>query len=313
MNNKDGIPDNRDAYFHAIKNSTDNRVVEKMELATFAASIPEGTIIFAYEGRDDKVIFYHWINRIDSTLRYEPFICKNKWMTLRLFDSLNIDLTGLKDRVYFFVDRDFDDTGGRTPNSKLFVTDKYSVENYVVCSELLDDILKIDFHCEGMNDLRKEIIAAFETVYAQFLNVTRAINFRIFLSRKLNIRQLDDLPERINLIARVELHRVWANDRAISDIVPLDREPTQDEMARFADEFDQIVPASGYRGKFALRFFVRWLEHLRKDRNAEASHFFAVAPATDFAIGGNFSLDTLAPKTPPPAQLVGFIGDVRAA
>jgi hypothetical protein len=313
MNNNDGISDNRGAYFQAIKNSTDRRVVEKMELATFAASIPEGTIIFAYEGRDDKVVFYHWVNRIDSTLKYEPYICKNKWMTLQLFDSLNIDLTGLKDRVYFFVDRDFDGTGGRAPNPKLFVTEKYSIENYVVCTELLDDILKIDFHCEGMNELRKDIIAAFETVYAQFLNVTRAINFRIFLSRKLNIRHLDDLPERINLIAKVELNRVQASDRPISEIVSLDREPTQDEAARFADEFDQIIPTSGYRGKFALKFLVRWLEQLRVDRNSEGSHFFAVAPATEFAIGGNFSLDTLAPKAPPPAQLVGFIGDVRAA
>ncbi|WP_186126127.1 DUF4435 domain-containing protein [Burkholderia gladioli] len=311
MNTGENFEVVKDDYFLNIKNSKDRPVVEKARFAIFASALPRGVRIFSYEGPDDKLIYDYWIRRLRVDFRYEPYVCKNKCAVLELFDSLERDRTGLGNEVFFFVDCDFDFLQGRAPDNKIFVTDRYSVENYVVCSSLLDDLLKIEFHCNGHPEHRARIVAHFEKIYVNFLEITKDINLRIFISRRLNIRQLNDLPVRINALAEVTLLDVAPREFSVSDLVRLEREPSDEELVRLRTEFERIDPMSGYRGKFALLFFVRWLCLLRRDRLSSESVLFAGIPVPENGINGGFSFATLAPKAPAPEKLSEFLDAIE--
>jgi hypothetical protein len=299
-----------DEYLKAVIAAKSSEAVIKVDFATFASTVPDHFKIFAYEGVDDKTVYYQWINRLRADLQYEPYECKNKINALRLFDLLERDLTGLGDRVYYFVDKDFDGLQGRPENAKIYLTCKYSIENYMVSAQVLEDLLKIEFHCNGYTDLRKEVIEKFEELYTQFLNVTEAINFRIFIARKLKIRQTVDLPTRINLLANVDLNEVLKIEALPNDIVKLEREPTEEEINSLLSEFSELESKNDYRGKFAFLFFAKWLSLLREDRLTEHTEVFSKIPKTEVKIKGDFTIATLAPKTAPPEHLHKFLSTI---
>nr|WP_315598381.1 DUF4435 domain-containing protein [uncultured Cupriavidus sp.] len=297
----------KDSYFQRIRGSTKSSAVDKTEFATFSSSVPEGIKIFSFEGRDDKIIYDHWIRRIAFDVAYEPYVSKNKRSNLQLFDSLQRDLTGLGQRVYFFVDRDFDDLQDRAAHEKLFMTEKYSVESYLVCNNLLEELLKVEFHCNGYLSIRKRIIEIFKLTYNSFLDVTKELNFRAFIAAREKIRRTEDIPPGINMLANVGIDSVTSAGIPVDQIIKLEREPTEEEVVRWREEFEAFDPAERYRGKFALAFFVKWLSLLRQDRLSQAPTCFAEVPLPDYGVKGNFSFDSLAPRAAFPDGLPAFL------
>jgi hypothetical protein len=302
----DAVEDVDEAYVRHITIAKERDSVAKIQFAEFASTICENDKIFAYEGRDDKIVYYYWVRRLRHGLAYTPYVCKNKAKTLQLFDSLKEDKTGLIERVYFFVDHDFDGLQGRNADPRIFVTDMYSVENYVVNVKVVDDLLQIDFHC-GSKDMRDVVIDLFEKDYASFLALMKECNYRIYLSRTCRIEQLGDLPNRINQLANVSLGNVTRGDCNPEDLVLLIREPTPSEFSEKRSDFEKLSPSDHYRGKFAIVFFAKWLELLRKERLSESSDLFSGIPLPEFSIKGDFSFETLAPKSELPVDLSKFI------
>lgn len=254
MINENNLCSAQDVYLQKMKAAKSIPAVVKVDFATFASTLPEEVNIFAYEGPADKCLYYHWVKRIRDDLKYEPYVGKNKRKVLQLFDLLQEDKTGLGNNVFFFVDRDFDGLQGRLEHRKIFITETYSIENYVVCPSLLDDLLKIEFHCNGHPTVRNEISDLFQKVYDQFLSLTAEINFRIFVARRNQIHQINDLPNKINQLAQVEITTVSPVDSDLRELVCLEREPTVEEVQNLRPYFEKVEPRNGYRGKFALLF-----------------------------------------------------------
>jgi hypothetical protein len=298
-----------DEYLDRLKYSLGASAVLKAELAELKSTSGDA-FIFAFEGATDTIAYSHWIGKISPRLDYEPFICRNKNKLLQLLDSLELDLGGLAENVYFILDRDFDDLKGRRARSNVFMTDKYSIENYLICPILIDELLKVEFHCHGNRALRIEIAERFDALYCQFLAATAAINFRIFLARRLSIQQLGDLPSRLNEIANVNLN---ASDSTGDPrvLVRLLREPSEEEINIHRPEFDQLDPKSRYRGKFAILFFIRWLSLLQAERNSKKSSMFGSLAQDDFAAKGNFDFNLLAARSQPSNSFRKFIEDLE--
>ena len=294
-----------DIYREELLGALDASAVLKTKLAMMRSDW-KGKV-FAYEGTDDMVLYYYWLKKLRADIEYEPFVCENKVQVLKLMDLLARDLTGLGDEVYFFIDRDFDDACGRAPHDRLFMTQAYSVENYVVNADVLDDLLKIEFRCHGAIDLRASLLRQFEAIYDQFLTETAPINFRIFLARKCKIKESGRLPRKISAIARVGIEEALIATGSMEEIVPLMREPTEDEVKHYRKEFKDLEPRVRYRGKFALWFFQKWLSLLLEDRNSAASEKFAAVPQRELVAKGPFSLESLASKASPPTELSEFV------
>ena len=142
---------------------------------------------------------------------------------------LERDKANLIQGAYFFVDRDFDDLRGRELGQVTFMTDRYSVESYLVTPDVLEELLKDEFRCSTEIEVRETVIEAFKARFAQFLECVREINFRIFLGRRLGLKFANNFPNRINQLAVVALEQVASLQTSVRDLIPLQREPTDEE------------------------------------------------------------------------------------
>ena len=293
-------------YIEDIKSARDVGAVLKSKLASFRSMDPD-VLVFVFEGIEDKSVYYAWIKRVDPDLVYEPFPCGGKGQLLKLRDQLERDKGGLASKVFFFMDRDFDDYRGDGESEELFMTQAYSFENYLVNQGVLEELLKNELHCHAEPACRIGVVDLFGRLYEDFLTITRDINFRIYISKKCDIRRVEDLPQKINKIANISLSAVKPSDNDLKALVSLEREPLEQEIAAHKDEFESLDAATRYRGKFALMFFRTWLAHLAADRNSEESVHFAGVPREGLRARAYFELDNLAGKAGLPDGLELFV------
>jgi hypothetical protein len=298
-----------EALLEDMLESRDVAAVLKTRLAQLKSGAPD-VPVFAFEGPDDKLVYYAWVGRVDRDLRYEPFICNGKAGVLELRRMVRRDLNDIGKGVYFFVDRDFDDLRGEDASDDLFMTDRYSVENYLVEEYVLDELLKNEFHCHGGPKERESALNLFLTMYAEFLEVTRPINHRLYVARMLRIDLIKRLPERVGPLAQVTLDRVVSSDVSAQDLVQMEREPSVEEYDSCTATFNELPPKNRYRGKFCLSFFNKWLEHLVKDRNSDEPVYFTTSVGEHKANYGLLTLGTLAGKSKLPVGFVEFLGRV---
>lgn len=300
-----------DPLIKELIDARDRSAVLKLKLMDFRSTSPD-VCVFAFEGIDDKVVYFHWIRRIAPDLIYEPFVCQGKNQVLKLKAMLDRDLSGLGRRVYFFVDRDFDELPGHDHSASIFMTETYSVENVLVDEVVLEELLKNELHCHAEADCRQAVIALFGLVYQQFLEVTKETNFRLYLARHCAIAQRSDLPNRIGQIANVELKEVGAGTMLLDVQIQLEREPTTTEQELCKPEFAALDPRKRYRGKFALLFFKRWLDLLVRDRNSNVSILFPHLQGDGFKATMSV-LDSMAARASIPTGLSNFIRPIALA
>lgn len=295
-----------DAIVQSLIQARDHRVVLKARLLNLDSKI--GNMhIFAFEGRDDREAYSIWLRRTKPDLSYEPFECGSKKKVLSLFDLVEADKGDLQERVLFFVDRDFDELQGRTANPRIFMTQRYSVESYLVDRLTLDDILRVELHCHENPEARASVLDLFENSYSQFLAVTEELNWRIFIARKANII-FNSITDRLSDFAEVSLEKVQLGRRAAYEIIRFEVEPEQMLLEALRRDFDALERAHRYRGKFSLMFFKRWLEILSEERRTAPNRYFP--DRTEHRIRNEFTVLALASRSPIPEGLLGFIENV---
>lgn len=302
-----------DSYVRDLKKSRGSAAVLKMDLVSLRGDRP-GIPVLVFEGPEDTAVYYSWVKQLAPCLEYEPFVCKGKDLVLKLKDVVDRDMDGLRAGVFFFVDRDFDDLRGQAEDSeRLLMTDKYSVENYLVSEDVLDSVLTHYFHCQGVPVIRKSVCNAFAQRYSEFLASTSELNFRIFLARRLGIEVKGGLPDKISSIASLELHQVGMAGKSADQVVKLSREPKASEIDQLRDEFSALVMRDRFRGKFALIFFSRWLELLAADRVKDVSHFFGALPKNVKVRVTEIGMEALAVRSLRPRGLAELLKRVEVA
>lgn len=118
--------------------------VVKIEFLNFRSLYPSG-VILAVEGDDDKVVYSYWISRVRPELAYEFFVCGGKRGVRLLRNSLHADRSGADRCLGFLVDRDFDDLSGFLTEARVFMLDRYSVENYLVEASVVNETIRAAF------------------------------------------------------------------------------------------------------------------------------------------------------------------------
>lgn len=292
-----------DDFIKNMIESKSSSAVLKYKLIAFKSSMPNA-LVFVMEGINDKIVYYHWTKRIKHQLRYEPFPCGGKKEVLKLRKTVHEDEDRLKENVYFFVDRDFDDLQGMEPCRTIFMTDCYSIENYLVQPEVIDEILKNELHYHGLPEIRGRIVEDFFARYDEFLAVTADANRLIYAARKngLGVK----MPERINQLAKVGLRSVAGLDVGGQMPIVLERPIDDAELEQCGAEFRVLDPRTRYRGKFAVLFCLHWLRLLVADRNS-------AAPSYGDALEGQgekvkeITFESLAAKAPFPEGLADFL------
>lgn len=268
-------------------------------------------VVIAFEGDDDKAVFGQWIRRLRPDLEYEPFPCDGKQGVFDLQDILDRDLGDLKRGIFYFIDRDFDDLRDRTDDPRVFMTDRYSIENYIVNGEVLTELLKEEFHCHGQPKIRAEVVGLFHKQFDEFAKLMTEFNFRIFLARRLQITILDSIPKKIRTFVDVELKTLTDAGLRPEDAIKLKIDPDPAQVTTLRQEFNKLFPLHRHRGKFFLGFFMSWLRKLADDRRNPQGALFATCANHRSVDMSAISLGMLATKCRSmPQGLEGFLARV---
>jgi hypothetical protein len=263
-------------------------------------------IVFVFEGVDDVGPYEVWIARCAARPEYEPLPGKGKDQLLAFRQMLNADTTGLKRGVFFFVDKDFDGLKGFPTGRDLFIHETYSAENCLASEEVLESLLNDELRCAGSVSEREAVLAQFFLIRERFHELVREVNLRLFVAVRSAIKVIN-LQSSIFGLVSVELAAVTLTEEAlVRDFLRLEREPTTEEMTGLIGEFDTLVPAKEYRGKFELQMFVKWVGKLAEDRCAERPVLFNERAKTG-NIQAALSLRSLASRCILPSGLEHFV------
>lgn len=281
----------------------------KLQLVKLRAELPH-TIIFVFEGDDDRGVYFSWVRFLDATFRYEPFTCKGKDGVLKLKEVVDRDMGNLARDVFFFIDRDFDDARGVELDDSIYMTDQYSIENYLVTSEVLDEILKIEFHCHASPMVRRKVMDKFNKLYDQFLAISTDVNRELHAARRLKVPLQDDLGASISKFATLAIDDVQRLATPSFEVIKPVRPITPEELARLSDEFEALDPRERYRGKYALSFLLRWLELLARDRREQRSELFSGLDPGVRVRSTHLSAITLGSRSVPPESFRNFFARI---
>lgn len=300
-----------DEFLAALKNSRKSPAVLKIRLANLRSVFPDA-LVFAFEGDDDKTIYAQWIKRCQPDLSYEPFPCRGKKQVLMLKKLLDRDLGGLNRNMFYFVDRDFDGYAGFSEHPTIFMTDRFSVENYLVDRNVLSDLLKNEFHCDAAPKACMNVLSLFESQYDKFLLTTAGLNRKIHLGVQTKVGFLSHFPDSVGAIVDLTLLDVKPNSTPAEDLIVLQTIPESVKATEANRRFDTMEPRKHYRGKFALLFFIKWLELVAQERKNDAENVFPDADRSRSPRTGEITLSNLASRAPLPFGFREFLSEIVA-
>ena len=295
-----------EALLARMKDSRGSSAELKLSLLNVRAELPDATI-FVFEGDDDRAIYFSWVRFVEPAFRYEPFCCGGKDGVLRLKGAVDRDVGDLANGVFFFIDRDFDDARDAVLDERIYMTEHYSVENYLVDAEVLDELLKIEFHCHSEPAARARVCELFDRMFGKFVEVTVDVNRELHAVRRSRIKLKCPLPKAIGKVVDIQLEDVRRTAVSVAELVQPERPVSAEEYEAARADFDALEPRTRFRGKFAIDFFLRWLELLAKDRREQKTPVFAgLKPDVKVNIA-RLSLGLLAARSRPPHSFREFL------
>lgn len=130
-------------FIDTLRNARTSRVAVLHEF--WSQHNPSQARVHAFfEGHDDVAFFSYFIERkLPKNTRLYVYRCEGKARVYEAFAQITSKLPAIRS-VLFFVDKDLDDILGTAwpTDPRVFVTDVYSVENYMVTVEVLQRLLR---------------------------------------------------------------------------------------------------------------------------------------------------------------------------
>jgi hypothetical protein len=112
-------------------------------------------------------------------------------------------------------------------------------------------------------------------------------------------------------LADIQIENVQSSGVPPEEVVVYKREPTPDEMVGLAEAFDLLNPRLRYRGKFAYKFLVGWLNKLADEYKDRSRGVFGDCEQSGGVRRQEFVLSNFASKSCIPTGLDDFIRSVR--
>lgn len=218
-----------------------------------------------FEGDEDPSFYMPVVRARARGVVSWSYVCGGKPALAELRRYL-VEKKYLLDRVLFFVDRDFDDLLGCqiNPNPRTFITDPYSIENYLVGVDQAEIVLvdlsglsRVDSDCEtfllsldSLLDRCSQVILPFLAMSLAAREVGMKPNFNnVNLA---NVFVVDLQPDRIR-------RKDGAAQKCISAILPKDASVPLSRIIRWARHLRSLDTKLWFRGKYELWFFERLL------------------------------------------------------
>ncbi|AFZ33595.1 hypothetical protein Glo7428_5217 (plasmid) [Gloeocapsa sp. PCC 7428] len=250
------------------------------------------TIHAFFEGNDDLSFYNGFIEQIilsqidQTSYTYYQYFCGNKDKVYKVYQKVAPRLC-LKSRAFFFVDKDFSDflSEAYPCSDNIYVTDYYSIENFLVTKRILQRVWQEIYHINNTQmylllenaDLSYEIV---ETKFVRELSkfycwMTSIIAWIIYIRKKgqkLNLNNVDlgkifYIDDHLEIFKKVPkpyhsklqyLEKVTGVSTSKGAWLEILSE------ARKLRKIFGLNPKTYVRGKYELWFLVQFLDKLEK-------------------------------------------------
>lgn len=273
-----------------------------------------------FEGRSDGSFYTNFLQPWVSAL--ETYWCGGKQQVYKTHRKI-MQRGKPQNHVLFFVDRDFSDLIGNSDPEypEVYITDHYSIENYVVSQHMLRRVWNELFRFTPEHlapEWNSSIEHAFETALGQFYAGMRPITAGIIVLQRRGLKM--DLDEKklaalfsfsdgddLTLDCDVDQDRTVFLEKLCNIAIPA--EAMSEAEVEDVQHTLCTLPAKRYiRGKFELWFFVQFIEKLlRVLRRQIASDGTKVTVKCSWQIGKDNAMDVLGPRAIIPLSLQTFL------
>lgn len=267
---------------------------------------------FFFEGEDDPSFYLtKLINNCNIMSSNFIYCTYGKDNALKIHSLINWSIYA-KNRTLFFIDKDHEDfIQKQTSNEEnIYVTELYSIENYITEPSLLRNILIEIFHINN-DELITNIIDLFRLSYQSFKIKMIILNSWIIVnrlnSRKMNLNNIDlsklykiESNGKIkNLFKKREEYYKYLNKQANDVSIP----NLQTLIIKVIFQLKKISNAKIYiRGKFELWHYVEFLKFTANYLKKNGQN-----PKIKTNINHSNALEILAPRVNTPEKLHLFI------
>ncbi|MGY1530216.1 DUF4435 domain-containing protein [Luteimonas sp. A649] len=218
-----------------------------------------------FEGEEDPSFYMPAVRARASKLISWKYVCNGKPALAELRNYLVKKGYPLS-RVLFFVDRDFDDLLGCQISSepRTFITDYYSIENYLVGRSQAEVVLvdlsglsQGDFDCSKFLSSIEDLLAQCAKAALPYIAMTLAARERGLKTNLQNLTLSNVFV--VSLESSQIKRRQGAASRCRASVLPKDAVvPFQDQL-RWARRLRAINSKLWFRGKYELWFFEKLL------------------------------------------------------
>lgn len=286
-----------------------------------AKCTPDSHFLF-FEGSEDPAFFVGFVIPLLNGRDYHEFICNGRQPVFKVNELCRRDGRAF-DRTLFFVDKDHCDlmNPGETIPSRIFQTECYSFENYLVCKHSFRRFWTERLHLHSNGTRFDFYYSLFERLHQSFLDRMKFLVGIILIGRGIDNRP----PAKLNL-NNVNLEKVFSFDLAAGRVRWAPGGGNQFlassnmKMAGIAVRGDAIrnvvrtylrsaEPKAYIRGKYELWFYVRFLSLLSRELSdrakAKMTGFRRATPGD--LITQTSAIDSLCGLAPCPSRLGQFL------
>lgn len=251
------------------KSKRDSGSVAFARFLDIRAAAPDAAVA-AVEGRDDVGVWKVWFVRCGLEEHIELLPCSGKEKVFELREILQRNKRNRTDNVIYIVDRDYDDWAGQDQSEDIFMTDRYSIENYFVCERVVDHALNNQFLCAGKPAEKKPILDRFNCFFEEYRVASYETHKRTYYARRMGVEKGNSLPSKFKMIVDV-CGRYQVKPLPLTAVaveIPAGADPiTLDKYDRDFSELPFLERARGKYHRAFLQFFFQSLQDERKIQN----------------------------------------------
>lgn len=228
-----------------------------------------GKIICFVEGKYDSD---YYLDKFRNHLgdNFNILVCSNKKNVLKVYsDFYNSDHLSVK--MGFFVDHDFDED---INDPLIYVTDRYSIENYYCSISAMNRLLQYGLKVED-NQERNDVIAYYQACANDFHQTIAEFNsFYSIMKKKQRLNcdtykvcLTDNFPTKLatvdvdNCIKKYNLNTLLSEYRLPNELI------SQNELDNELADLIAKGPFNSFRGKYELEFTFKFIDKIVKETN----------------------------------------------
>ena len=297
----------------AFSDSRDNSVnTAFMDFNRAASHTPDALFVF-YEGQDDD--YYYPRLRQYSGRSIEAIKCKGKGNVIAVYKLLITKPEYNKYHKGFFIDKDFD-LHLEPFFDDFFITSGYSIENYYLSDECMEETLKQKFSFHGGDDDLKAIMTDYRTARQKYFDSILLFNtWYCAIKRKYvkieGISLNQEMPTgfvKFNLPAGNVHSRYTITEIYSTFASAANYSVSADEMAG-AEQYIRENMQMNLRGKYLLDFMTKYLNYLIDKFRTDANYSMHKRIVT---IHFNNIMSILSPYSVVEQELIDYIKRVAA-